>query len=326
MCWSKCGKKEKLPGRFGKNMEIESRYLPSIKVSPSGLVAIKAALSAGVAIRRFIGGWLVEKEGISNVQTEADQASGQEIRRVLAESQDLAKFHILSEEGDEIINDPLSVDRLWIVDELDGSKNFADRIDNVWISIAYAEAGDVKVGVCYNPILDKMFFAEAGKGAYYLGREYGSDRWVNKRIEVSRQNDLSKSTIETSISYDVDENIDHQVIRLALPLLGETVRYREIGSSVEQLCRVAAGISDLHFHTGLKPWDYAASLLIVKEAGGVFRRMDGSEFNFMSPDCVVGNKELVEKFVDFVSKIKGNKKLKGLIEQRIDELKLGDKK
>lgn len=279
-------------------MAIENKYLPPIKISNEGSVAIEAALAAGKAIRKAVGGEVKIKEGMSNVVNEADIASGIAIRKVIFDT--FPVHQILSEDPPEEqpeIENPLHQKNLWVIDELDGSKNFASRIDNVWVAIAYAERGVVKVGVCYNPILDRMFYAEQGKGSYYLGNEYGSDNWTKQKLQVSAQNNLSKADIETSISYSIYQTIDHELIKLGLLLKGITPRFREIGSSVEQICRVGFQTSDLQFHTDLKPWDYAAPSLILAEAGGVIRRMDGSRFNFMCPDAVCGNRELVATFI-----------------------------
>lgn len=285
-----------------------TRYLPEQNVTFEAQVAVEAALAASRAVRRSVGGTIEQKSGMSNVVTDADKVSGLKIRAVL--SRQFPGATILSEEVqfDNSV-DPLGVNRLWIVDELDGSKNFADGIENVWISIAYAELGELKVGVAYNPIRNKLYFAEKGQDAYYIGPKYGSDKWVKERIFVSGQDDLSRATVETSMSYDVNQTINHEIIKLALFLSGITPRPREIGSSVEQLCRVAAGISDLHFHSGLKPWDYAAAQVIIREAGGITKGMNGEEFNFLMPHSVSGNELLVDKFIAEVRKIRGNEEL-----------------
>lgn len=275
-------------------MAIENKYLPLIKISEQGQVAIEAALAAGRAIRKAVGGKVEIKEGMSNVVNEADIASGRAIRRTL--NSRLEIYNLLSEEGDEKFENPLEVDKLWVVDELDGSKNFADRIPEVAISIAYIERGKVRVGVIYNPIADQLFYAEEGKGSFYIGKAYGSNKWVKQKLHVSENKDLSKATIETSISYDPEQTRYHYAILHSFHDEDLTVRTRMIGSSVLQLCRVASGNSDVHFHSDLKPWDLAAGSLLVTEAGGVMKRMDGSEFNFMSPDSVAGNQKLVKQF------------------------------
>lgn len=290
-------------------MKIENKYLPDIEISQNGLVAIEAALVAGNAIRKAVGGKVSKKEGMSNVVNEADLASGVAIRKLILRN--FPDDQILSEDPpieQPEVKAPLTIKRLWVVDELDGSKNFADGIDNVWVSIAFVENGEVKAGACYNPILDRLYLAEKNKGAYFIGKAYGSDEWVKTRLFLSDQTDLNKATIETSISYDLSQTIEHEAIKLGLFANGLTPRIREIGSSVEQLCRVAAGNSDLQFHGDLKPWDYAAASLIVAESGGVIKRMDGSEFNFMCPDGVAGNEKIVDEFISQVSMIKADER------------------
>lgn len=277
-------------------MVTENKYLPPIKISQEGKIAIQAALAAGRAIRKAIGGKVTVKAGISNVLNEADLASGKAIRRTL--NSRLEVYNLLSEEGDEKFKNPLEIDKLWVVDELDGSKNFADSLSDVAISIAYAERGVVKVGVIYNPINGQLFYTEEGKGAFYIGKTYGSNKRVKRKLHVSGNKDFSKATIETSIAYEIENTRKHDAIIHSFHNTGLVVRTRMIGSSVLQLCRVASGNSDLHFHSDLKPWDLAAGSLLISEAGGVITRMEGSEFNFMSPDSVAGNEELVTQFVE----------------------------
>lgn len=293
-------------------------YLPpeNVRLSLEARVSIEAALSAGRAIRRAVGGSVEEKSGMSNFVTDADRASGVSIRKVV--SKQFPGDVILSEEIPfDHSEDPLKAKRLWVIDELDGSKNFADGIDNVWVSIAYAEFGEPKVGVAYNPIRNKLYFAQKGQGAYFIGPRYGSNKWIKKKIFVSQQDDLSRATVETSMSYDANQTINHEIIKLALLAAGITPRHREIGSSVEQLCRVAAATSDLHFHSGLQPWDYAAAQIIIREAGGVTKGMNGEEFNLLMSHSVSGNGFLVDQFIAEVRKIRGNERLISELSKRI---------
>lgn len=293
-------------------MKIENKYLPPVNISAEGKVAIRAALKARDAIRATVHGEVKVKEGISNVVTEADIQSGVSIRKTILTT---FKDQILSEDPPQKqpeIQNPLAQFRLWIVDEIDGSKNFADKIDDIAISIAFAEKGIVKVGVIYNPITDRLFFAEKGKGAFYLGKAYASDEWVKKQISVSAQKDLSKATVETSISYNEENTRKHDAMIHAFHDNGLGIRTRFIGSSVLQLARVAQGASDLHFHSDLKPWDLAAASLLVAESGGAIKRLDGTDFNFMNADSVAGNPELVGQFASLLVK------QKDLIEAHLD--------
>ena len=300
-----------------------NRYLPEQNVTREAQAAVEAALAAGRAIRKSISGAIEVKSGMSNVVTDADRASGVSIKTILRKN--FKTDSILSEETTEAENpkNPLAEKRLWVIDELDGSKNFADGIENVWISIAYVELGEPKVGVVYNPIRNQLYFAQKGQAAYYVGPKYGANKWVKERIFVSKQDDLSNATVETSMSYDASQTINHEIIKLALFSSGITPRPREIGSSVEQLCRVAAGISDLHFHSGLKPWDYAAASVILSEAGAVMKRMDGSEFNpLLDRDNISGNAVLVDKFAKVISEIKGNKEFSEFVSKQIEDFKI----
>jgi len=286
-------------------MTEKKPHIENMKLSAYGSTAIIAALNAGETLLPDFGkGAISHKTGVSNVVTAGDLKSDEVIKNIILDR--FPRHTIYSEESKNEITNPLLLDHCWIVDPLDGSKNYADGLDEIYVSIAYVRNGQLMVGVCYNPLKQQLFFAEKGKGAFYRGLPLKVEKpgqFVYEKLAVSQTQALAGASVETSIAYNPNQTIQHQLIKLALYKLGHTARFREIGSSVGQLCRVARGQSDLHFHADLKPWDLAAGKLLIEEAGGVMTGMHGEEITVMSPHSVAGNPDLVRQFVSVVNRL-----------------------
>jgi myo-inositol-1(or 4)-monophosphatase len=165
----------------------------------------------------------------------------------------------------------------WIIDPIDGTTNFIHHIPFFCVSIAVAKSGQPFIGVCYNPISGDLFHAQAGQGAHQNGR----------RIFVSATEKLLDSLVATGFPY-TQQNIDSIIARFSC-VLGRAQGIRRLGSAELDLCYVAAGAFDAFWEEGLKPWDMAAGVAILKEAGGVVTSLDGSPFDLYRGDIVASN-------------------------------------
>jgi myo-inositol-1(or 4)-monophosphatase len=166
----------------------------------------------------------------------------------------------------------------WIIDPVDGTTNYAHGYPFFCTSIAYAAEGKITAGVVYNPIMNELFFAAAGKGAYLNGN----------RIAVSQIGNLKKSLLSTGFPYDIatnpNNNIDHFV-----NFLFEAQAVRRDGSAALNLSYVACGRFDGFWELNLKPWDLAAGGLIVEEAGGRITDLTGGTFDIYRGECLASN-------------------------------------
>jgi myo-inositol-1(or 4)-monophosphatase len=146
----------------------------------------------------------------------------------------------------------------WIVDPLDGTTNFAHGYPRFCVSIGVEERGERSVGVVYDPLLDEEYCALRGGGATLNGR----------RLRVSERTELGEALVATGFAYDVRrsprDNVDHFV-----SVVKRARAVRRDGSAALDLCYVAAGRFDGFWELRLHPWDVAAGLLMVEEAGGV---------------------------------------------------------
>lgn len=224
------------------------------------------------------GDFAVEYKGLRDLVTRVDRGSQELIIREIERS--YPGHSILAEE--EYRKDEDS-EYTWIIDPLDGTVNFVHRIPFFCVSIAVYKAGKPYIGVCYNPVSGELFRAKAGEGAFLNDR----------KIQVSETATLIDSLLCTGFPYRQDE------INLIITRFERVVKasqgVRRFGSAALDLCYVAAGLLDAFWETGLKPWDMAAGVVILQEAGGLVTSVDGRPFDLEGGDILASNRKVHEE-------------------------------
>lgn len=235
--------------------------------------AIDAARKAGRMIaERYPGGRTLTVKGFRDLVTDADNASEAFILDLLR-----ARFPdhtIVSEEaGSREINSGYT----WIVDPLDGTTNYTHHHPVFAVSIGVLKRGEPLIGVIHDPLRDHTFVAERGGGA----------RVNNEPIKVSRVARLENALValDWGHSNEVRERILVYLHRV-VPRCGSL---RVLGSATLALAYVAAGWIDAYFQMGLKPWDAAAGMLMVTEAGGQCSTLEGKPYSVDLPGCLATN-------------------------------------
>lgn len=240
------------------------------------LTALEAAQLAGKYLKTSFGTLhtISSKEGKQNLVTECDLKSEEIIVSFLQKHFPTHGF--LAEEKSK---ENLSAKILWIIDPLDGTVNFSKDIPHFAISIAAIQGDEILLGIILHPITGDVFIAEKGKGAFCN----------NKQIKVSSINSLDHALLATGFPYNVHENPKHCIERLTYFLkLG--IPIRRFGAASLDLAYVATGKFDAYFETGLQPWDVAAGILLVQEAGGTISTWEGLDYPLLkSPDILVSN-------------------------------------
>lgn len=155
-------------------------------------------------------------------------------------------------------------DLLFVIDPIDGTANFAWDYHLSCVSIAAASAGEVVAGAVYNPYLDELFSAAKGRGACLNG----------KPIHVTDRNLEDCLLVFGTSPYDPE--CTQKTLKLLQSLSPKCSDLRRSGSSALDLCSVAAGRTGMYFEMRISPWDYAAGMLIVREAGGLCLTMEGN--------------------------------------------------
>jgi len=240
-----------------------------------------AARRASRAIRRDFGeveNLQVSLKGPANFVTRTDRR----VEEILAE--DLRKARpgfgfLMEESGAKSGSDK---EHRWIVDPIDGTTNFIHGIAHFAISIALERAGEIVAGLVYNPIADEMFTAERGRGAFLNDR---------RRLRVAVRRSLSEAVVACGIPHHGrgdHERFGAEMARVQAAVAG----LRRFGAASLDLCWVAAGRVDAYWERGLAPWDIAAGLIIVREAGGSVGDVDGAADVLRSGNVLAGNDEL----------------------------------
>lgn len=248
-------------------------------------VAKKAALKAGEVIKATLqNGFSIRKKGSIDLLTDADISA----ETIVCESilLEFPSDEILSEEAGNIGK---SSKRVWIVDPLDGTTNFAHGLQFVSVSIALKAEGDYVLGVVYNPFLDELFEARKGVGACLNGIP----------IKVSETARLQDALLVTGFPYYVKDRPE-RVLGLFRHMVLKAQGVRRLGSAAIDLCYVAMGRFDGFWEEGLKPWDTAAGLVILLEAGGKITDYWGGTFDPFKDTLLASNGLIHEELLEVV--------------------------
>ena len=257
-----------------------------LPVSRSGQSALAvcetAARRAGeLVVERFRTDVEVSLKGRANVVTDADLASEKLILDYVAG--EYPDFGILSEESDPI---PGASPYTWVVDPIDGTRNFAEGIPHFCVVVAIAEGDQVVCGVTYDPMRDEMFSAQKGRGASLNGQP----------VTVSDRDDIDEAVLGFDLGYNFDQA--KLLLEMAAGVWPRVQGYRLMGSSALSLAYAACGRIDLYFHHSLSAWDIASGVLLAREAGGqVLDRATLKDATLFSPGLIVSNSALVEQFI-----------------------------
>jgi len=236
--------------------------------------AVDAAREAGILLKsRFRQSHQVTYKGEIDLVTEADALSEELIvKRITSAWPD---HDILAEERP---GRATGAAFRWIIDPLDGTTNYAHGYPVFCVSIALEREGRVVLGVIYNPMLEELFVAREGGGAFRNG----------ERIAVSKTGSLNRSLLATGFPYDIRENPVNNISYFnALAVRVQAIR--RAGSAALDLAYVATGRFDGFWELRLRPWDTAAGALLVREAGGMVTEIGDRPFHLLSPSVVATN-------------------------------------
>ncbi len=227
----------------------------------------------------------VSKKGPADFVSAADLRAEEVIQAELARAR--PDFGFLMEERGEIKGRDGT--NRWVVDPLDGTTNFLHSIPHFSISIAHQSGDEILAGVVYDPLRDEMFTAEKGAGAFVNGR----------RIRVSARQNMAEAVLGTGIPYKGRPGHAEFLNRLAA-VTERVAGVRRLGSAALDLAYVAAGRFEGYWESGIHPWDIAAGLLLVREAGGLVGALTKGGNPLITGDILVSNPYLYEAMKDLL--------------------------
>ena len=236
-------------------------------------IAIEAAKIAGDAIQlasQKLEEIEVINKSVSDYVSEVDRQSEKTICALI--SKHFPTHQILGEEYGSSGGD--DKDYQWIIDPLDGTTNFLRSIPHYAVSIALSYQGQLISAVIYDPVKKDLFYAQKGKGAFLN----------DVKISVSQRQDLVGALLSTGIPFNQNsqQKITEFISTLEQFMLANTAGVRRLGSAALDLAYVACGRYEGYWEANVKPWDIAAGILIVTEAGGVVSDLHGGN-DFLHP-------------------------------------------
>ncbi|CAF1176246.1 unnamed protein product [Adineta ricciae] len=236
------------------------------------------------------------KSGAADLVTEFDQRVEEILIKSLRETFPTHKF-IGEESAAAGAKTVFGDDPTWIIDPIDGTTNFVHGFPFVAISIALAIKKEVVIGVIYNPVLDKLYSAVRGKGAFRNGRP----------IKCSGQKDLALSQVAGEYGSSREPHIIDAKCQNMRVIIEKVHSIRAVGSAAMNLCMVAEGSCDAYFEYGIHIWDYAAGDLIAREAGAYTSDPSGGPLNLLHR-CILctATKELAQQITPLLTHMKIN--------------------
>jgi myo-inositol-1(or 4)-monophosphatase len=240
-------------------------------------VMVKAAHRAGRSLKRDLGEiehLQVSVKGPRNFVTAADHRAEAIVREELAKAR--PDYGFLGEEGGA--HEGSDKSHRWIVDPLDGTTNFLHGIPHFAVSIALERNGAIVAGLVYNPANDETFLAERGKGAYLN----------DKRIRVAARENMAEAVVACGLPHYGRGDLAlarYQIFAAQQHFAG----LRRYGAAALDLAWIAAGRLDAYWERDLSPWDVAAGLILVREAGGFVSDIEGKDNAIAKGQVVAGN-------------------------------------
>ena len=258
--------------------------------SPKLNIMYKACMKASKSLIRDFGeveNLQVSAKGPGDFVSSADKRTEKIIIEELQKAH--PEYGIVTEESG-LINKS-NTDRRWIIDPIDGTMNFLNGIYQFAISIAYEENNEILCGVIFNPILNEMFIAEKGGGAYLN----------NSRIRVSNKKKFSDSLLVTG-GPKQSSKIKDKIFSEYIDISNNVSNVRKLGSAALDMAYVACGRFDGYWQRELNLWDVAAGIVIVQEAGGFVNFFENDEKMPLKKNILATNSHIHQKLQGFINK------------------------
>ncbi|MBU1100726.1 MAG: inositol monophosphatase [Bacteroidetes bacterium] len=249
---------------------------------------VEIARTAGEVIREGFGkNFQVDfKTNETNLVTEIDKKAEEVIISYI--QKEFPAHAILAEESGAKLNDS---EYLWVIDPIDGTTNFAHGLPIFSVSIGVQKNGETICGIVYDVMMDRMYQAEKGGGAF-LG---------DLKLKVSDGDNLKQSLLVTGFPYDIREN-PRNIKELFSDFMMNSRGIRRLGSAAIDFCYIASGVFDGYWEYSLNPWDMAAGILLVQEAGGKVTNFTDETVNIYSKQILASNGKIHWQMMEIIKR------------------------
>ncbi|MDR2067292.1 MAG: inositol monophosphatase [Endomicrobium sp.] len=245
----------------------------------TNIALASAQKGAEVLLKHYNGKLNVEYKREIEPVTQADKGSQKAIIKVIKDA--FPHHGVLAEEDG--VNE-VDKDYCWIIDPLDGTVNFVHGLPMFAVSIGLKYKNEIITGVVYSPIINEVFIAEKGKGA-----------WLNgKKIKVSSIEDNTRALGVTGFPYSIKEN-NNKILKNFESIIVKIQGVRRLGSAALDLAYVACGRFEFFWEQDLKAWDVSAGILLVKEAGGIVSDYSGNRDCLFKSTMLASNSLKIHK-------------------------------
>jgi myo-inositol-1(or 4)-monophosphatase len=254
-------------------------------------VMVKAARRAGRSLKRDLGeieNLQVSLKGPANFVSNADKRAEEMLLTDLTKAR--PGYGFLGEEGG--VREGSDKSHTWIVDPLDGTTNFLHGIPQFAISIGLRRDDMIIAGVIYNPANDELYISERGKGAFLN----------DHRLRVAGRKQLSDSVIACGLPHIGRGDLQLGLKELAA-MMPKVAGLRRFGAASLDLAAVAAGRLDGYWERNLQPWDLAAGILMIREAGGTVSGILGKDDALTTGDVICGNEPIHRELVKVLTTV-----------------------
>ena len=250
-------------------------------------IASIAARQAGKIIKDYFHKpKVISYKGRIDLVTNVDKKAEDIIIKIIKKS--YPNHNILTEESEHSYNP--NQEFCWVIDPLDGTTNYVHKFPFVSVSIALQKNQESILGIVYNPILEEFFYSEIGKGSFRNGN----------RISVSKTSIISNAFLSTGFPYKINDEKRNNISNFA-KIIRRCRGIRRAGSAAIDLCYVATGIFDGFWELELSPWDTAAGILIIKQAGGTITNFDGSKFSIFNKEIIATNGHIHKELLNILN-------------------------
>lgn len=260
--------------------------------SPLMTVMTDAVMKASRSLKRDFGeveNLQVSRKGPGDFVSAADRKAEKILRESLEKARPGYGF-VMEEQG---VVEGTDTSHRWHIDPLDGTTNFLHGLPQFALSVGLERDGQIVAGVIYDPIKDELFIAEKGKGAYLN----------NRRIRVAARDEMADAVVACGLPH-IGKGDHGLFLRECAAIMGNVGGMRRFGAAALDLAYVACGRLDAYWERGLKTWDMAAGILMVREAGGYVSDADGVPNPMATGSIACGNEYMHRELLKLLKKAK----------------------